>query len=248
MFLITLLLVIISLISLTSYIINRTGYRGKFKKHINALKKRLFFNMLIAFTLMNALKFYVLALTIVNGADVGIVKKILAGLCLLLMVILPLFYARLLYKWQNQLHKAELRDKFGKLYEGLHTTPKVDSASKRPLIWLYSPLFLVRRGLFAAITAFVLDIEHTNLKIIMHLVMSLVYVTVLLANGYLYAGRKEKVTEIFCEFMNIFGLILLQQFQYTDNKTAVAVIEAMFLACLILIALSNISFLGISLK
>ena len=48
--------------------------------------------------------------------------------------------------------------------------------------------------------------------------------------------------------MNIFGLILLQQFQYTDDKTAIAVIEAMFLACLIMIALSNISFLGISLK
>ena len=181
LFLITLLLVIISLITLASYIINRTGYRGKFKKHIDALKKRLFFNMLIAFTLLNALKFYVLALTTVNGADVGIVKKILAGLCLLFLVILPLFYARLLYKWQNELHKAELRDKLGKLYEGLHTAIKVDSSSKRPLTWLYSPLFLIRRGLFAAITAFVLDINHTNLKIIMHLVMSLVYVTGLLA-------------------------------------------------------------------
>ena len=96
--LITFLLITVLVLTLASYIINRTGYRGRVQRYIDSLKKKLFFNMLIAFTLLNALKFYVLAFTNLNGVDTGIEKKIAAGFILLILVLLPLFYARLLYK------------------------------------------------------------------------------------------------------------------------------------------------------
>ena len=132
---------------------------------------------------MNALKFYVLAFTNLNGVDIGIEKKIAAGFILLILVLLPLFYARLLYKREIELYKQELKEKFGKLYEGLNTVTPDNSTSTRPLTWLYSPLFLVRRGFFAAITVFIIDVDHTNEKITMHLITSLVYVSALLARG-----------------------------------------------------------------
>ena len=91
-------------------------------------------------------------------------------------------------------------------------------------------------------------IEHPNLQIVMHLVISLAYTAGYLARGNLYADLMLERTEIFGEYMNMCGLILLQQFQYTDNETARAVIEGMFIACIAFIILSNISFVGLNFK
>ena len=51
--------------------------------------------------------------------------------------------------------------KIGKLYEGLKTINSINSKSKRPLTWLYSSIFLIRRFLFAAVTVTML--EYPNL-------------------------------------------------------------------------------------
>ena len=57
-----------------------------------------------------------------------------------------------------------------------------------------------------------------------------------------------KASEIFCEFISIFGLVLLQQFEYTDNENARDVIEGAFMVCLILIVASNFSYVSLKAK
>ena len=91
-------------------------------------------------------------------------------------------------------------------------------------------------------------LEHQNLQLTAHLVLTLAFTTGFLAQEPLYADSGRKATEIFGECMSIFGLILLQQFQYTDDETARAVIEGTFIACLVLIALSNLAYLGLRYK
>ena len=48
--------------------------------------------------------------------------------------------------------------------------------------------------------------------------------------------------------MNMFGLVLLQQFLYIDEERARGAISGMFFACLVIILLSNISFVGLNIK
>ena len=57
-----------------------------------------------------------------------------------------------------------------------------------------------------------------------------------------------KTTEIFSECMNILGIALLQQFQVTTDETTRDVIGGMFIACLVLIVASNLSFVGLKIR
>ena len=86
------------------------------------------------------------------------------------------------------------------------------------------------------------------MQIISHMVVSLVYVTRFLAVGRLYSDLYQKRTEIFCEFVSLMALMFLQQYQYTDDKAAREVIEGAFIACLILIALANLTYISCTCK
>ena len=124
------------------------------------------------------------------------------------------------------------------MFEDLQTVNTISVQSKRPLTWLYSSAFLARRCLFAAVTVYLL--EYPNLQIIINLVLSLLYVAILLNQRQLYTDPKQKFTEIFCECVYICGLALLQQLLYTEDEAAREKIQDMFLACIILIFLSNL--------
>ena len=97
------LAVFVALVILALYIINRTGYQGKFKQRILSLKQQIFYNMLIAMILLNGLKSYILALTTLNRSDSDTGSKILAVILLLLYLALPYFFARMLYKQEKKL-------------------------------------------------------------------------------------------------------------------------------------------------
>ena len=104
----------------------------------------------------------------------------MGGLVLTIYIVLPVYFACLLRRMDEKLALPETKERIGALFEGLNTA-KASSAAKRPRTWLYSSLFLARRGLFAALTVFML--QHPNLQIILHLVLSLVFVVALLARG-----------------------------------------------------------------
>ena len=132
-------------------------------------------------------------------------SKTTGWVILAIYIILPLFFALLLLMMADRLDKPESRQKIGKLFEGLNTA-KIDK--KRPLAWLYYPLFLARRCAFAAITVYLLD--YPNLQVIVHFVISHLYVTAMSSQTNLFADKAMRNTEIFSEVMNLFGLLLLQ--------------------------------------
>ena len=155
LFISAVLIVLISLIAVATIIIKRTGYEGRLKDRINSLRQRIFYNMLIEYSLVNSLKFYILAFLSLNKSDLG--TKLLGAGVLAFFLVLPLFFARLLKKNEERLGLAEVRQKIGVLYEGLTTVNAINRSSKRQLTWLYSPLFLLRRCAFSALTAYMLD-------------------------------------------------------------------------------------------
>ena len=113
--------------------------------------------MLIELSLLNGLKFYILAFTALNGSDSDFVSKLIGAIILLLYTLLPLLYAFILRKMEKKLKLKETKLKIGKLYKGLKTVNELNQTSKRQLTWLYSPLFLTRRCAFAFLTVFMLD-------------------------------------------------------------------------------------------
>lgn len=100
---------------------------------------------------------------------------------LTLFTVLPLYFAYILRKWEKKLALPETRKKIDKLYPGLKTVDDASKKGNRPLTWLYSPLFLIRRGLFAATTVYLL--KYPSLQFTIHLSLSLVFVTAFLAQG-----------------------------------------------------------------
>ena len=101
----SILTVTILLIALAAYIIKRTGYRGKLRDKIYQLKSKIFYNMIISYSLQNALKYYMLAFFALNGSDSSIASKVFGGFILTVYIGLPLVFARLLHKMEGKLKK-----------------------------------------------------------------------------------------------------------------------------------------------
>ena len=112
---------LILLVTLASLIIKRTGYEGKAKERVEKFKKSIFFNMIISQILVNALKCYIIGFMSFHMTDSDVGSKSLGAVILSIYIALPFFFARLLYKRQEELKDQEQIDKIGKLYEYLVT-------------------------------------------------------------------------------------------------------------------------------
>ena len=140
---------IILIVVIATFIIKKTGYQGKVKTRVEQFKKRLFYNILIEYVLLNSLKYFIMAFTAfrLKGSDIGSIT--IAVIILLLYLVLSVLFTCLLHMRELQLGDPEQKEKIGKLYEGMTTLDAINILSKRPLTWLYSALFLGRRCLFA---------------------------------------------------------------------------------------------------
>ena len=134
---------------------------------------------------MCALKFFMLAFTSFHLSDSDLGSKIIGVIVLSLYIALTLLIVQKLRQKEKILESAESKEKFGELYGGLTTLNSINILSEKPLTWLYMPLFLFRRFLFAIITVYL--IETPNMQLILHQIISMVYITRFLAVGRLYA-------------------------------------------------------------
>ena len=87
---------VILIVVIATFIIKRTGYQGKVKARVEQLKKRLFYNILIEYVLLNALKYYMLAFTAFKLMRSDIKSIAIAVIILLLYVVLTVLFTCLL--------------------------------------------------------------------------------------------------------------------------------------------------------
>ena len=124
---------------------------------------------------------------------------------------LPLFYAYILHKRSDKLHKDKNKGTIGTLYEGFVRNKEGKSekaVKKKRHAYIYPMAFLWRRTAFIVITVWLF--EYPVLQMAVHIWLSLF-------NLCLLAGLKENFTtkqrlfvELFVEGMSILACIWLQ--------------------------------------
>ena len=94
----------------------RFNFSPKAKERIRRLKNKIFYNPLIRYSLLNTMSYNMIAMTAFANAHDEAKQVTLAVIILISINLLPLFYARLLYKRKAELGSEENKTKIGTLY------------------------------------------------------------------------------------------------------------------------------------
>ena len=131
----------------------------KAKERIEWLKQKVFYNPLIRFSMLNTLKWNLIALTAFTTLKGSTVEIIFGVLLYIALNLLPFFYLWLLYKQQAKLSTEKTIKTIGTLYDGLRIE-KLSAAGHEGMIndvWFYPAVFMIRRSLFILITVVFFD-------------------------------------------------------------------------------------------
>ena len=138
----------------------------KNRERVKTLKRKLLYNPVIRYFLLNSLKFNYSALCVFKQADAGAGSYFVAVLLLILINICPLVLSRILYKNNSHLEDKETEIKIGTLYEGKNVEPK-----RKHRAWVFPLVFFGRRFLFIVGTVALFDYPFAQM--IMHQILSL---------------------------------------------------------------------------
>ena len=143
----TFVLLLILLIKLRS----RIKLSDKTKARIMKVKEKVFYNPLIRYLLLNALKFNFAAF-IVFRKPIGGAWDVFLGLVIMIsMTVLPALLFYLLRKNRDNLEQEEQRKVYGTLYTGKNVEMKAENQ------FIYILVFFYRRTLFVCATIFLYD-------------------------------------------------------------------------------------------
>lgn len=142
------------------YCIKRCRASEKWKERAQKLKNMVFFNPLIRYSFLSAVKLNIAAFIALRGKEGSTMNLVLAVTIIICLNLLPFFYSAFLYRNRSKLESEESKQKFGTLYDGLKHKHRVDrenlSVFRKHRVWSFPLIFLLRRTLFAAISVFLL--------------------------------------------------------------------------------------------
>ena len=102
--------------------------------------------------MLSGIKFNMAALLIFRLLSHNSTQLVLAVIIFTTFNLLPIYYARVLYKNGDQLEKAEKVRNFGSLYDN-----KKVNKEKKHNVWAHPLTFFYRRTVFALITVYLFD-------------------------------------------------------------------------------------------
>ena len=155
-------LVIVFVVLLMFYIRKKCkNLSEKNKQRFESLKGKIFWNPLIRYTLLNALKLTMSALTtykvnIDDGVNIGF-----STLILIVFLLLPIVYSVVLYRLNDSLDKQKYVKSIGTLYQGRDVGGGIDSKA-----WVFPLFFFFRRIAFAAVTIFLFS--YPSMQMLAH--------------------------------------------------------------------------------
>ena len=119
--------IVFVLIIVTVVLLIKYGHKVKLseknKKRLESVKNKIFFNALIRYLLMNALKFYMSAMVVLSRSWDDKVSVSFSFLFLVFLVAIPIVSSRLLYKENDHLIEEPKRKKIGNFYTGRNVKP-----------------------------------------------------------------------------------------------------------------------------
>lgn len=143
-------LILLTFVLSCFYLAKRINKYPKCLSFLKKVKTRLFFNPFIRYSLLNYLKYTMVALLALTVPSREITSIITGSLLLTFLSLLSIFYVVLLYKKKLSLGEEKSKAAFGTLFVGLKLadkdTHKVLQKSRR--VWMYPLFFLLRRMLF----------------------------------------------------------------------------------------------------
>ena len=129
-----------------------TGCCDKCKRCINYITTKLFFNPLIRYLLLNALKFYMASMiNFKTDHDDNSVDRVFAIAILIIINVIALYFSCLLHRNKTQLGQESSINRYGTLYQGREI-----KEMKHPL-YLQPLAFFLRRLLFSVVTVYLFD-------------------------------------------------------------------------------------------
>ena len=148
------LLILIFVIYCTYRLSKKFCDASKNRERIEKLKNKIFFNPMIRYTLLNCLKFNIVAMTAIRRSQ-GAAGAIFTAIVIeLLFLLIPILYAYILKKKIDMLEEEQNKVTYGTLYKGLCTDA---GCRNKSLTWLHPIVFMLRRTAFAIITVFLFD-------------------------------------------------------------------------------------------
>ena len=168
------------------------------------MKKKVFWNPIVRYLAINALKLNISAILVFNAASKSIQDVVISACILAIFNGAPIVYYFALKKNKDTLSSKDTIKEIGAIYTGLNVT----STNQRA--YIYPVAFFWRRCLFALITIYLFDYPH--MQMIAHHVLTVVYISILVYNPYTFETAEQKVIEVGSEGLMHFTSIFLSLF------------------------------------
>ena len=133
----------------------------KNQERIENLKRKIKYNPVIRYFLLNSIKFNYSALCVLKQSNAGVWSQVTAVLMLGFINLCPLVLSAILYKRNDELQDKERISMMGTLYEGKNV-----ESQRKHRVWSYPLVFFYRRLIFAVCTVTLFD--YPSIQMMMH--------------------------------------------------------------------------------
>lgn len=196
--------VVILLLVIAIFIASRVKCSDKCKERMKNWKRKVFFNPIIRYLLLNSLKLNLSAFIVFASPEKAMTDMLVASITLAIINLSPIVLCWVIYRYRNSLMEEDNRKAFGTLYQGRKTE------DKNHRIMLYPIAFFYRRTIFVAVTIYLFD--YPAMQMIVNQVITLAMAGFLLHETSLFASRSQKIVEVGSEVFFLISCLFLQQF------------------------------------
>ena len=176
----------------------------KCKKWVQLLSAKLFYNAIIRYIIMNALKLAVASLVALKATDRTAIEVTTSSLIISMIGLAAIGFFILLSRCHDHLADAPVINKIGTLYQGKEVDRKAHSVEYFPLA------FFTRRIVFAIATVYLHD--SPKLQMAVHHVLTLATIVHLAYDKRTQVSQGFRLVEIGSEVLMHATCILLSQF------------------------------------
>ena len=195
--------VIIILIVLVAILVAKScKLSKKNKQRVQYLKRKIFYNSIIRYILLNTLKFYMSAMVVLKKSDGNGAKFAQSVSFLLFLSALPIYFLTVVYRNRESLEMKEKSSKFGALYSGKNVSNRA-----KHRVWLFPMTFFYRRLIFICVSVFLFDTP--SMQMLVHQVLTMATLIYLLSFNQRFVSREQKVIEIGSEMLMLLTSLLI---------------------------------------
>ena len=168
------LLIIIGIV-IAILIIKRRGASEKCQRRLNLLKKKIFFNPIVRYMILNCLKLSISGTVALKAAALAGDGSIVLPLMVIALVSLtPLAFVYVMFRNKERLDREDFRERYGSMYGGKNVY------NERTKAYLYPMLYFWRRLIFAIITVYLFP--YPLMQLLVHHFMTMLSVILLVSH------------------------------------------------------------------